>query len=105
MRRPITLALCSYSSGVGNGIAHMDQTLVDALDSSRFRIRRYVLRPDLPAGTQIDMPDGLHCSLADAYESIGDPVAATRARDRALRLEAKQDAERGIREVDPPGPG
>ena len=46
-----------------------------------------------------------HRSLADAYESIGDPVAATRARDRALRLEAKQDAERGIREVDPPGPG
>ncbi len=46
-----------------------------------------------------------HRSLAEAYQAMGDPVAATRARDRALRLEARQEAERGIRDADRPGSG
>ena len=45
-----------------------------------------------------------HRSLAEAYQALGDPNAAQRARDRALRLEANQEARRGIREADDPGP-
>ena len=45
-----------------------------------------------------------HRSLAEAYQALGDPNAAQRARDRALRLEAHQEAQRGIREADDPRP-
>jgi tetratricopeptide (TPR) repeat protein len=46
-----------------------------------------------------------HRSLAEAYQALGDANAAERARERALRLEALQDANRAIRETDDAGPG
>ena len=46
-----------------------------------------------------------HRSLADAYQALGDTTAAQRARARALRLEANQEARRGIREADRSGSG
>jgi Flp pilus assembly protein TadD len=46
-----------------------------------------------------------HRGLAEAYQALGDTTAAQRARDRALRLEANQEAQRGIREADDPAPG
>ncbi|GHC01270.1 tetratricopeptide repeat protein [Thermomonas carbonis] len=46
-----------------------------------------------------------HRSLAEAYQALGDNAAAQRARDRALRLEANQEAQRGIRKADASGPG
>ncbi len=45
-----------------------------------------------------------HRNLADAYQKQGDVAAAQRARNRAGVLEAKQAAQRGIRDADP-GPG
>jgi len=46
-----------------------------------------------------------HRSLADAYQALGDLAAAERARERANRLEMRQEARRGIREADDTGPG
>jgi tetratricopeptide (TPR) repeat protein len=46
-----------------------------------------------------------HRSLAEAYQALGDLGAAQRARERASRLEMRQEARRGIREADDPGPG
>lgn len=46
-----------------------------------------------------------HRSLAEAYQALGDMAAAERARERASQLETRQEARRGIREADDPGPG
>src|SRR6478672_1530637 len=46
-----------------------------------------------------------HRSLAEAYQALGDLTAAERARERASRLEERQEARRGIRKADDPGPG
>ena len=46
-----------------------------------------------------------HRSLAEAYQALGDLAAATRARERASQLEMRQEARRGIRQADGPGPG
>ncbi|MEG3049453.1 MAG: tetratricopeptide repeat protein [Thermomonas sp.] len=46
-----------------------------------------------------------HRGLADAYQALGDASSAERSRERATRLEIRQEARRGIREADDPGPG
>ena len=46
-----------------------------------------------------------HRGLADAYQALGDASSAERSRERATRLEIRQEARRGIREADGPGPG
>lgn len=46
-----------------------------------------------------------HRSLAEAYQALGDLTAAERSRERASRLELRQEARRGIRAAENTGPG
>ena len=46
-----------------------------------------------------------HRGLADAYLKQGKTVAAERARNRAGRLEAQRESQRGIRDAADPDPG
>jgi len=64
---PITVVLCSYSYGVGNGIAHVDRELVTGFDPSSIDIRPFVLRANWPGGRQETLDGVRHLSLSDAY--------------------------------------
>ena len=73
---PISVVLCSYSHGVGNGIAHVDQDLVTGLDPSVVAIRLVVLRSDWPGGRRETLDGALHISLADAYDVLREELAS-----------------------------
>ena len=64
---PIRIALCTYSHGLGNGIAHMDAALAAGLDRTRFTLETYVLRTDLPDETALRENGAVHIGLAGAY--------------------------------------
>lgn len=65
-KRPLSLVLCSYSYGLGNGIAHMDKAM-ERLDPERFQLRRIVLRPDFAPGVSEEQDGVLYLALAGAY--------------------------------------
>ena len=69
---PISVVLCSYSHGVGNGIAHVDRDLAAGFDPSAVDIRHFVLRADWPEGKQAIIGGARHISLADAYAVLRD---------------------------------
>ena len=64
------LALCTYSYGIGNGIAHIDAALAHGLDRSRFSLQPYVLRADFPSGRQKKVDGAIHLSLVDAFTTL-----------------------------------
>lgn len=66
MRRT-SVVLCSYSFGLGNGIAHVDTAVAAGLDPERFAVRHFVLRPDFPAGKVARLAGAEHLALADAH--------------------------------------
>ena len=63
----INVVLCSYSHGLGDGIAHMDASLRQGADRELFRLRAFVLRADFPAGRSEEREGAAHISLADAF--------------------------------------
>ena len=65
--KPVKVVLCSYSFGVGNGIAHADSSLIDGVDKKSFAIRPFVLRPDFAPGRVENDGRSSHISLLDAY--------------------------------------
>ena len=72
---PISVVLCSYSHGVGNGIAHVDQALVTGFDPSIIDMRLVIIRTEWPSGKK-EMIDGAqHISLHDAYDLLCEQLA------------------------------
>lgn len=64
--RPSVL-LCSYSFGLGNGIAHVDSALLAGIDKKRFSLKAVVVRPDFAAGQREVLEGKTHISLCDAF--------------------------------------
>ncbi|GHV52290.1 hypothetical protein FACS1894206_00790 [Deltaproteobacteria bacterium] len=65
--KPIKVVLCSYSFGIGNGIAHADSSLIDGIDKNYFTLKPFVLRPDFAPGRVENDGRSSHISLLDAY--------------------------------------
>ena len=63
----LKVVLCSYSYGLGNGIAHVDADLIHGIPGSRFAVIPFVLRPDFPSGRSQTRDGATHISLLDAY--------------------------------------
>jgi hypothetical protein len=72
---PISVVLCSYSHGLGNGIAHVDQDLAAGFDPSLIAMRHVVIRADWPGGRRETLGRALHISLADAYDVLREDLA------------------------------
>ncbi len=68
--KPMKVVLCSYSCGIGNGIAHADETLLDGVDASRFTLHPFVLRADLAPGERQQQGRWTHISLATAFYEL-----------------------------------
>ena len=72
---PISVVLCSYSQGVGNGIAHVDQALLTGFDPSIIDMRLVIIRPDWPIGKKENIDGARHISLPDAYDVLCERLA------------------------------
>ena len=72
---PISVVLCSYSHGIGNGIAHMDHDLITGVDPAIIDMRLVVIRSDWPGGRQETVNGALHISLVDAYAVLCEQLA------------------------------
>ena len=73
--KPLKVVLCSYSFGLGNGIAHMDSSLTAGIDESTFSLKVFVLRPDFPLGHVEAIGKATHISLADAFTVLCEELA------------------------------
>jgi glycosyltransferase involved in cell wall biosynthesis len=72
---PISVVLCSYSHGIGNGIAHVDQDLITGFDPSIIEIMPFVLRTGWPRGRKEVIDGAQHISLSDAYAVLREHLA------------------------------
>lgn len=61
------MALCTYSHGQENGIAHIDSALAAGVDKELFQLKTFVLRGDLPSGSLESRDGATHLALAGAY--------------------------------------
>ncbi len=73
----IKIALCTYSYGPGNGIAHMDAALAGGIDPERFSLATYVLRPDFFSDERRQIHGATHIGLAGAVAFLRERFAET----------------------------